>query len=152
MIDIKVLRLDPDRLRASQRARGESESLVDDLVTADEARRNAIAQYEELRAEQKALGKRVAQANGEERAVLLSRTKELADMVKKAEAAQNEISIAFDQMLRQVGNVVFDDVPPGGEDDYRPVGDRGYAARLRGRGLPTQRSLGTRPVACSDRR
>jgi seryl-tRNA synthetase len=118
VIDIKVLRLDPDRLRASQRARGESESLVDDLVTADEARRNAIAQYEELRAEQKALGKRVAQANGEERAVLLSRTKELADMVKKAEAAQNEISIAFDQMLRQVGNVVFDDVPPGGEDDY----------------------------------
>ena len=118
MIDVKVLRLDPDRVRASQRARGESESLVDDLVTADEARRNAIAQYEELRAEQKALGKRVAQANGEERSVLLSRTKELADMVKKAEAAQNEIALAFDQMLRQVGNVVFDDVPPGGEDDY----------------------------------
>jgi len=118
VIDIKVLRLDPDRLRASQRARGESESLVDDLVTADEARRNAIAQYEELRAGQKALGKRVAQANGEARALLLSRTKELADMVKKAEAAQNEISIAFDQMLRQVGNVVFDDVPSGGEDDY----------------------------------
>jgi seryl-tRNA synthetase len=118
VIDIKVLRLDPDRLRASQHARGESESLVDDLVTADEARRNAIAQYEELRAEQKALGKRVAQANGQERAVLLSRTKELADMVKKAEAAQNEITIAFDQMLRQVGNVVFGDVPPGGEDDY----------------------------------
>jgi seryl-tRNA synthetase len=118
VIDIKVLRLDPDRLRASQQARGESESLIDDLVTADEARRNAIAQYEELRAEQKALGKRVAQANGPERAVLLSRTKELADMVKKAEAAQNEITIAFDQMLRQVGNVVFEDVPRGGEDDY----------------------------------
>jgi seryl-tRNA synthetase len=118
VIDIKVLRLDPDRLRASQRARGESESLVDDLVTADEARRNAIAQFEELRAEQKALGKQVAQANGQERAVLLSQTKELADMVKKAEAAQNEITIAFDQMMRQVGNVVFEDVPRGGEDDY----------------------------------
>ena len=118
MIDVKVLRFDPDRVRASQRARGESESLVDDLVTADEARRNAIAQYEELRAEQKTLGKRVAQANGDDRAVLLSHTKELADMVKKAEAAQNEVTLAFDQMLRQVGNVVFDDVPPGGEDDY----------------------------------
>jgi hypothetical protein len=32
-------------------------------------------------------------------------------MVKKAESAQNEISFAFDQMLRQVGNLVFDDVP-----------------------------------------
>ncbi|HEX5383143.1 MAG TPA: serine--tRNA ligase, partial [Propionibacteriaceae bacterium] len=118
MIDVKVLRFDPDRVRASQRARGESVSLVDDLIKADEARRNAIAQFEELRAEQKALGKRVAQARGEDRTALLSRSKELADMVKKAEAAQNEISIAFDQMLRQVGNLVFDDVPPGGEDDY----------------------------------
>jgi seryl-tRNA synthetase len=118
VIDVKVLRLDPDRVRASQRARGESESLVDDLVTADEARRNAIAHFEELRAEQKALGKQVAQASGEQRAILLSRTKELADMVKKAEATQNEIAIAFDQMLRQVGNLVMEDVPAGGEDDY----------------------------------
>jgi seryl-tRNA synthetase len=118
VIDVKVLRLDPDRVRASQRARGESESLVDDLIKADEARRNAIAHFEELRAEQKALGKRVAQAKGEERTALLSRTKELADMVKKAEAAQNEINIAFDQMLRQVGNLVFEDVPSGGEEDY----------------------------------
>jgi seryl-tRNA synthetase len=60
----------------------------------------------------------VAQASGQQRAILLSRTKELADMVKKAEAAQNEIAIAFDQMLRQVGNLVFEDVPLGGEDDY----------------------------------
>ena len=118
MIDVKALRLDPERVRASQRARGESESLVDDLIKADEARRNAIAKFEELRAEQKALGKRVAQANGEDRVALLSRTKELADMVKKAEASQNEITIAFDQMLRQAGNLVFDDVPPGGEDDF----------------------------------
>jgi seryl-tRNA synthetase len=118
VIDVKALRLDPDRIRASQRARGESESLVDDLIKADEARRNAIAQFEELRAEQKALGKRVAQARGEDRVTLLGRTKELADMVKKAEATQNEIGIAFDQMLRQIGNLVFDDVPPGGEDDF----------------------------------
>jgi seryl-tRNA synthetase len=118
VIDVKVLRVDRDRVRASQRARGESESLVDDLIKADEARRNAIAQFEELRAEQKVLGKRVAQARGEERTELLSRTKELADMVKKAEAAQNEIGSAFDHMLRQVGNLVFDDVPVGGEDDY----------------------------------
>ena len=118
MIDVKVLRLDPDRVRASQRARGESESLVDDLIKADEARRNAIAQFEELRAEQKTLGKQVAQTSGTDRAALLSRTRELADMVKKAEATQNEISIVFDQMLRQVGNLVFGDVPHGGEDDY----------------------------------
>ena len=52
MIDVKVLRQDPDRVRASQRARGESVTLVDDLLAADAARRTAIAGFEELRAEQ----------------------------------------------------------------------------------------------------
>ncbi len=118
MIDVKVLRQDPDRVRASQRARGESVTLVDDLLAADAARRTAIASFEELRAEQKGLGKQVARAQGDERAALLARTKELSDLVKKAEAAQTEVGVAFDAMIKQVGNLVFDDVPPGGEDDY----------------------------------
>jgi seryl-tRNA synthetase len=118
VIDVKVVRQDPDRVRASQRARGESESLVDDLIAADDARRLAIAAFEELRAEQKDLGKQISRAQGEERARLLSRTKELADLVKKAEAAQTEVSAAFDQLIRQVGNLVAEDVPAGGEDDY----------------------------------
>ena len=118
MIDAKVLRTDPDRVRASQRARGASVSLVDDLVAADHARRTAIAQFEELRAEQKRLGKQLAGAQGEERVRLIERTKELADLVKKADAAQNEIADTFDAMLRDVGNLVFPDVPQGGEDDY----------------------------------
>ena len=136
VIDVKVLRLDPDRVRASQRARGESESLVDDLVKADEARRNAIAQFEELRAEQKALGKKVAQAAGADRTELLSQTRELADLVKKAESAQNEISFAYDQMLRQVGNLVFDDVPPGGEDDYVVLENVGTPRDFGAEGFP----------------
>ena len=72
MIDVKVLRTDPDRVRASQRARGESVELVDDLLAADEARRTAITRFEELRAEQKGLGKQVARAAGDERAALLA--------------------------------------------------------------------------------
>src|SRR3954454_23139647 len=118
MIDVKVLRSDPDRVRASQRARGESEAIVDEVLAADEARRAAITRYEELRAEQKDLGKQVAKAQGAERAALLARTRELADDVKKAEAAQTQLGADFDALLKQVGNLVFPDVPPGGEDDY----------------------------------
>jgi seryl-tRNA synthetase len=138
VIDSHVLRTDPDRVRASQRARGESEPLVDDLVAADQARRDAIATYEELRAEQKELGRQLARASGEERTRLLGRTKELADLVKKADAAQHELALAFDAMLRQVGNLVFPDVPLGGEDDYvvlethgepRDFGAEGFAPK-----------------------
>jgi len=118
VIDVKVLRTDPDRVRASERARGGSNSLVDDLIDADAARRTAIAQFEELRAAQKELGKQVARAQGDQRMALLDRSKELADEVKKADAIRSELDSAFESMLKLVGNLVADGVPSGGEDDY----------------------------------
>ena len=138
MIDVKVLRTDPERVRASQRARGASVSLVDDLIEADSARRAAIARYEELRAEQKEFGKLVSRAQGAERAALLQRTKELADQVKKAEANRAELDAAFEAMFKLVGNLVADGVPLGGEDDYvvletigqpRDFGAEGFAPK-----------------------
>ena len=138
MIDVKVLRTDPERVRASQRARGASVTLVDDLIEADSARRAAIARYEELRAEQKELGKLVSRAQGAERAALLQRTKELADQVKKAEANRAELDAAFEAMFKLVGNLVADGVPLGGEDDYvvletigqpRDFGAEGFAPK-----------------------
>ena len=41
MIDLKLLRENPDAVRASQRARGEDQGLVDALLEADVARRAA---------------------------------------------------------------------------------------------------------------
>ena len=93
MIDPKLLRTDPDLLRRAQEARGESVELVDELVSADSSRRAAIAAFENLRAEQKELGKQIPKASGEERATLLGRTRELAEQVKKAEAAEREAGL-----------------------------------------------------------
>ena len=49
MIDIKVLRENPELFRASQRARGEEAALVDAVLSADEARRSAINERSEER-------------------------------------------------------------------------------------------------------
>jgi len=117
VIDPKLLRTDPDRIRRSQVARGESTELVDQLVSADEARRAAIVDFERLRAEQKELGKQVARAKGEEKAAVLARTKELAAQVKAAQAAADESGAAFETLFKQLPNLVIDGVPTGGEDD-----------------------------------
>ena len=117
MIDPKLLRSDPDRIRRSQEVRGESVGVVDDLVAADEARRASIAHFEELRASQKAAGKDVAKAKGEEKAALLASVKQLAADVKTAEAAVNEAEERFTELLKSIGNIVLDGVPTGGEDD-----------------------------------
>ena len=117
VIDPRLLRTDPDRIKRSQVARGESTELVDELVAADESRRAAIVEFETLRAEQKDLGKQVARAKGEEKAAVLGRTKELAAQVKAAQAAADESGAAFETLFKQLPNLVIDGVPTGGEDD-----------------------------------
>jgi seryl-tRNA synthetase len=127
VIDLRQLRDDPDRVKASQRARGDAESLVDDLLRADEARRSTLQAFEALRAEQKQLSNQVRAAKGEERERVLARTKELAAQVKQAEAASNEAERTLREAHLAVPNVVQDGAPPGGEDDYvvlREVGDK----------------------------
>ncbi|MGW0231718.1 serine--tRNA ligase [Actinopolymorpha singaporensis] len=118
MIDPKLLREDPDRVRESQRRRGASVELVDQLLAADERRRSSIASFEQLRSEQKSLGKQVARAQGEEKQALLARTRELSGQVKAAEAEQAEGEREFQRLMLELDNLVEDDVPPGGEDDY----------------------------------
>ena len=118
MIDLRLLREDPDLIRASQRVRGESTSVVDDLLRADEERRAATQRFEGVRAEQKSLGKQVPRATGDERAALLARTKELAVEVKAAEAAASEADQALRRAHLAVPNIVEDGVPVGGEDDF----------------------------------
>ena len=125
MIDVKVLRSDPDRVKASQRARGESETIVDEALQADAVRRSSISAYESLRAEQKELGKQIPKAAGDERAGLLARTKELADQVKKAEAAEREAGDGFEALHKAIPNLIIDGVPTGGEEDYEVLEERG---------------------------
>ena len=125
MIDPKLLRTDPDALRAAQEARGESSELVDRLIAADEQRRSSIAAFENLRAEQKTIGKDVARAKGDEKVALIARTKTLSAQVKAAEAAAAEAGATFDELMLAMPNPVFPDVPRGGEDDFVVVETHG---------------------------
>ena len=118
MIDPRVLRDDPDRVRAAQAKRGLSTEVVDRALAADTARREAIAAFESRRAEQKQLGKQIPQAQGEEKQALLARTKVLAADVKVAEAAQATAESEWQAALMSIPNVAADEAPAGGEDDF----------------------------------
>jgi seryl-tRNA synthetase len=119
VIDLKLLREDPDAVRRSQVSRGEDPALVDALLTADANRRSAISAADNLRAEQKAASKSVGAASAEERPALLQRAKALAEQVKAAEGAQADAEAAFTAAHMAISNVIVDGVPAGGEDDYR---------------------------------
>ncbi|HET6729888.1 MAG TPA: serine--tRNA ligase [Jiangellaceae bacterium] len=118
MLDLRVIRDDPDRLRASQRARGERPETVDELLAADRARRESLAEFERLRAEQKALGKQIPAAQGDEKQALLDKARHLAAAVKTAGANADGTQEIFDRTALELSNLIEDVVPAGGEDDY----------------------------------
>ncbi len=138
MIDLKVLRDNPDAVRASQKARGEDVAIVDKALAAEETRRSAIAEFEKLRAEQNALSKSVGSAKGDEKATLLANAKELANQVKAADAKKSEAELLAHNELLGISNLVDNRAPIGGEADFvvleeigspRDFSKEGFAAK-----------------------
>ena len=118
MIDPQLLRDSPDAIRASLRARGAKESLVDDALRADSERRDAIVAFENLRAQQNVIGKDVAKATGAKKESLLGTVKELSTQVKQASARVSEAEEAAAQALGALPNLVLEGVPSGGADNF----------------------------------
>ena len=118
MIDLRVVREDPDRVRASQRLRGADEGLVDALLAADDQRRAAVSRADALRAEQNTMSRQVGKASPDERPALLAKAKALSEEVKSAEADQNAADAELRAAHLAIPNIVEDGVPPGGEDDF----------------------------------
>lgn len=105
-------------MRASQRARGEDVALVDALLSADERRRSSGVRFDELRAEQKSLGKLIGKAAGDEKAELLKRAEQLKADVKAADAERDAADAETQELLLRLSNLVHPDVPVGGEEDF----------------------------------
>jgi seryl-tRNA synthetase len=115
VIDLRLLREDPDRVRASQRARGEDVALVDALLSADERRRSSGVRFDEVRSEQKSLGKLIPKASADEKAELLKRAEQLKADVKAADAERDAADTETQELLLKLGNLVQ---PVGGEEDF----------------------------------
>ncbi|MFD6093927.1 serine--tRNA ligase [Oerskovia sp. NPDC060338] len=124
MIDLRLLRDNPDVVRASQVARGDDPALVDQALDADSRRRSALTDFEQMRAEQKSLGKKVAQAQGEEKTALLAHTKQLAEGVKARQKDADDAEAQLKDVLYKISNVI-EGAPPGGEDDYVVLREEG---------------------------
>jgi seryl-tRNA synthetase len=118
MLDIQFIREHADVVRESQRKRGESVELVDQVLTSDETRREALKEFETARSEQKTMGKLVASASPEEKAGLIAQTKELSNKVAEYKASADAASAEYTTAMWKLSNVVEPEAPEGGEDDY----------------------------------
>jgi len=121
MIDLKALRENPEAFKNSQKVRGEDPAIVDQLLAADDARREAISEFESLRAEQNTLSKAVGAAKGDEKNSLLENAKQLATAVKSADAKRAEAEEAANKLALLIANLIDPAAPIGGEADFKVI-------------------------------
>jgi seryl-tRNA synthetase len=126
VIDVRLLREDPQGGRDSQLARGEDPAAIDRLLEADTARRQAVSRADSLRAESNAASKAIRSASSVERAALIEVAKRDKQLLADAEAAQAVAEEALAVAQGVLPNLI-EGAPAGGEDDYlvlREVGTR----------------------------
>jgi seryl-tRNA synthetase len=125
VIDPVLLRENPDLVKRSQEARGDSVDAVDAALAADAERRSSITSFEALRASQNAFGKTVAQAPPTEKKALVAQAQSLAAEVKAAGVVAAEAEARFTRVMRTIANPIIDGVPAGGEDNFATLRTHG---------------------------
>jgi seryl-tRNA synthetase len=128
VIDPNLLRENPEAIKASQRARGNDEAIVDEAAQADTTWRKKLQEYETLRAEQNAAAKLVGSASKEERPTLIAAGQVLADKVKAALEIANAAEARLNELMWKIENVVLEEVPAGGEENFKVLKEVGARA------------------------
>lgn len=127
MIDLKLLRDDPDAIRAAYRRRGGNDRL-DEVISLDSTYRRLLAEVEELRAEQNRASKAIGQADPGDRPAAIAEAKKLSDRLKELEPGLEAAQAELERAASYLPNMPAPSVPDGlTENDNvveREVGER----------------------------
>jgi seryl-tRNA synthetase len=132
VIDLKRLRDEPEYRAGIERKRAR-DGLLDELLTADGARRDRLKLVEELRTRQNAASKAIGKASPDDRPALVAEASALKDQLKQQEERLTELDTDVRALALEVPNPADASVPDGGEDDgeiLRVVGDTPPAPKL----------------------
>jgi seryl-tRNA synthetase len=122
MIDIRLIRAEPDRVKAELAKVGAPASLVDAVLEADRVRREAILAVETLRAERTKASNRIRDMKDPaERERAIADTRALGDRIAPAEAAVAAAEEAFTTVMLEVPNLPHPDVPVGPDESANVV-------------------------------
>jgi len=171
MIDLKLIRTEPDVVRAALKRRGSGEDIVSRILELDRERREAITRGDALRASRNEVSKRIGELKreGEDAASLIAEMQQVREEISRLEALSSEREEEVDRILLSTPNLPLDIVPDGGVEDNEVVREWGVpiehdfegkshwelgeslgildlpaGARVSGSGFPILRGMGAR--------
>ena len=114
MLDIKFIRENPEKVQDSADKKGYRISIAD-LLKVDENRRELQQQVDQLREKRNLIASQMK--GGRPTPELIAEGKSIKDALVELEAKFNEVDDEYLTALNNVPNIIFDDVPEGGEED-----------------------------------
>ena len=119
MLDIKVVRANPEAVKQAMRNRNmDLDAQIDALLELDVVRRDTMRKADELKAEQNKASKQIPvfKKEGKSTDEIMARMKEIAEEVKKLDASLSELDIKQEEILYGIPNVPHGTVPVGKDD------------------------------------
>ena len=118
MLDIKLIRQEPEKVKAAL-ARRKEEDKIDEILELDKRRRDALYEVEQLKSKQNAVSKQIPQIKkeGGDTTAIFAEMKTLSENIKKLDAEVREIEENIEQRMLRIPNIPNETVPDGDTDD-----------------------------------
>lgn len=122
MLDIKLIREQPDFVKAGIRRRGEDPGVIDEVLRLDSQRRELIFQVEQLKAEKNAASKAIGKIKDPaEREQRIAEMRAKGDRVPELDKEVAAVEAALHQVMLVLPNLPHADVPVGESEDDNVV-------------------------------
>ncbi|MDR0861998.1 MAG: serine--tRNA ligase [Oscillospiraceae bacterium] len=124
MIDIKIIRDDPEGVKARFAAKqADCSAEIDRILELDGLRRALIAANETDKAEQNRVSKQIPQMkkNGEDTTATIALMNTLKEKLRVEEAEQKVVEDEYNLLLLGLPNLPDDDLAPGGKENNLPI-------------------------------
>ncbi len=122
MIDLHLLRDQPDLFREALRKRGAETGIVDRILTADERRRTSLSELEALRGQRNVASKEIGRMKDEaEREIRKAQVREINTRIEVLEKEVNAAEVDLNSLVAEVPNIPDPDVPFGKDDSENVV-------------------------------
>jgi seryl-tRNA synthetase len=112
MIDIKLIRDNPEIIFQAMEKRGEGRAPVDEIIELDNSFRQLLQEAESLRARRNEVSKQISQMK-EKPPGLIAVMRQVGDRISQIETESNEITARLEDKLLRLPNLPSADVPAG---------------------------------------
>jgi seryl-tRNA synthetase len=122
MLDIALVRGDPEYVREAIRKTGDDPSQVDAILALDVRRREILTEVEELRAERNRVSKEIGKLEDRaERDARIAQMRKVGDQIDRLDEQLREVESDLDSAMLQVPNVPHESVPYGPDESHNVV-------------------------------